>query len=162
MTRRIVTSVTKHRLPPVSRERLAELGLLNPRGARRAQPEAVEQRKFAERVRRELAHLDLLWSAWPNGGKRSPKTGALLKAEGVNAGPPDLWFFEPRTFYSQFGAPTYCSGLVIEMKAGKNKPTTEQVRWLEGLQRRRWSVAVCYSADEAWDVLLRYLEGKPW
>lgn len=56
----------------------------------------------------------------PNGGTRRHKEAAMLKAEGVKAGVSDLLLPVPNGKYS---------GLWIEMKAGKNRPTELQKQW---------------------------------
>lgn len=78
--------------------------------------------------------------AIPNGGQRHIAVAMKLKEEGVRPGVPDVCVPLP----SQF-----CSGLYIEFKAGKNKPTPEQDKWINRLKRANWRVFVCYSADEA-------------
>src|SRR5690348_6632305 len=57
----------------------------------------------------------------PNGSKRNPVTGAILKREGVRKGSVDLMLVEPTKTHH---------GLFIEMKAGKNKPSDEQREFL--------------------------------
>ena len=88
--------------------------------------------------------------AIPNGGKRARKTAALLKAEGVRAGVPDVFLPWP------VGG---CCGLWIEMKAGKNKPTENQRDWLAWLASNGYRVAVCWGADDAIRTIAGYLEG---
>ncbi len=51
-------------------------------------------------------------------------------------------------------------GLFIEMKHGTNKPTTEQKIWLDGLKRLGHFTCICYSFEEAKDVILAYLANK--
>lgn len=110
--------------------------------------ESVEQRLFVQRVRTDPRTRDLLWTATANGGHRHKATAGRMKAEGVNAGVPDLLFFELRKGYV---------GLAIEMKRKPNKPTAEQREWLERLMVRDWRCAVCYSHEDAWAVLADYL-----
>lgn len=55
--------------------------------------------------------------AVPNGGKRSRIVGALLKAEGVRAGVPDLCLPVPRCSFA---------ALYLELKRPGNKPTSSQ------------------------------------
>lgn len=97
-----------------------------------------------------LDHTGLLWCHVPNGGKRNAVVGAKLKAEGVKRGVPDVLIFDGFRTESA----TY-SGLAIELKAGRNKPTPEQDRWNCRLTACKWRVEVCYSLDEALDVLRR-------
>jgi hypothetical protein len=95
---------------------------------------------------------ELSWLfAVPNGGFRMVKTARDLKAEGVKAGVPDVWF--P---ISGVHGEKPVKGLVIEMKYGKNKPTPEQDAWLTFLGGIGWRVEVCYSWREAAEVICEH------
>ena len=111
-------------------------------------PEAVQQRLFVARVRLDARTRDVLFCAVPNGGKRGAREAALLKAEGVSAGVPDLMVFEPRSVYA---------GLALEFKIKGNGPTPAQLGWHRALAQRCWCVRIVYSAQEAWDTLTTYL-----
>ena len=52
-------------------------------------------------------------------------------------------------------------GLAIELKAGKNKPTEHQLRWIEFLRSQHWYVAVCYSWEDALYCSILYCELNP-
>jgi hypothetical protein len=101
----------------------------------------------------------LLLFAIPNGGKLpytrrgkhvfSPERLKLVK-EGLKQGVPDLFLAFPSKFFF---------GLFIEMKFGKNKPTTEQVWWLQELALQGYATAIAYSFEEARDVIVNYLGG---
>ena len=97
--------------------------------------------------------------AIPNGGARHIVTARKLKTEGVKAGVPDLFLPVPK-FHSGRGVnnivPSY--GLFIEMKVKPNKPSKEQIMWIDLLNKQGYRVEVCYSADEAIEVLRGYLE----
>lgn len=84
----------------------------------------------------------------PNGGKRTKVDAARLKQMGVKPGVPDLCLPIPRNG---------CSGLWIEMKAGKGKPTDSQHWWLSRLSEYGHAVAVCTGWEEARAVILSYL-----
>lgn len=86
--------------------------------------------------------------AIPNGGARSPVTGAKLKREGVKAGVADIAVDVAAGGYH---------GLKIEMKAGKNKPTKEQEQFLARAEKYGYKAAVCYSAEEAMQTITKYL-----
>ena len=106
---------------------------------------AIEARQIPE-----LAYL----FAVPNGGFRHKATAAKLRAEGLKAGVPDIFWPIPRGDYH---------GLWIEMKYGKNKPTKHQARWIEFLRKQEYDVAICYSCDEAIQEILAYWElGRHW
>ncbi len=85
----------------------------------------------------------------PNGGYRSTATAGRMKAEGVKAGVPDLFLPVAKGGYH---------GLFIEMKAGKNKPTMHQTKWLDHLSNQGYLTVVCYSWEDAAKVLTKYLD----
>ncbi|MHC4621848.1 MAG: VRR-NUC domain-containing protein [Planctomycetota bacterium] len=87
--------------------------------------------------------------AIPNGGHRHKATAAKLKAEGVKRGVPDICLPYPAQGYH---------GLYIEMKYGKNKPTSEQIDYLEWLTGCGYLAVVANSFDEAEKILCDYLE----
>jgi hypothetical protein len=90
-------------------------------------------------------------AAWPNGGARSKITAAQMKAEGTRRGPPDIWLVFRTAHYN---------GLVIELKHGRNKPSSEQKEWLSWLASQGFKTAVCYSWITAAKVIREYL-GMP-
>lgn len=85
-------------------------------------------------------------------GTRTARHGARAKAEGRKPGVPDILFPVRRGNYI---------GLAIEMKAGRNVPTKEQRLWLAHLAKQGWLTDVCYSFEEARDILVAYLSGNP-
>lgn len=48
-------------------------------------------------------------------------------------------------------------GLAIEMKAGKNRLTEEQIKYGARMQQERWQCAVCYRWDDARLIITNYL-----
>lgn len=86
--------------------------------------------------------------AIPNGGKRNAREGAILKAEGVLAGVPDLFIAEPRGIDA---------GLFIEMKAGKGAVSAAQKDMGERLLVVGYGVAVCRSFEEFKATVTTYL-----
>jgi len=84
--------------------------------------------------------MGLCWMHSPNEGRRSPRFGARLKAEGMKRGFPDIIIFDYM--------------LAIELKFGRNKLTPEQYNWLMNLEELGWYTAVCYSVQEVLDVLV--------
>lgn len=123
------------------------------------------KREFAEKKKQGTEHQHqktvVDWCKWksvenpvygllfaiPNGGYRSKTTAAMLKAEGVQAGVPDLFLASPKRPYS---------GLFIEMKTAKGVVRPSQKEWAEKLKRAGYAVHVCYSADEAIEVLEKW------
>jgi len=85
----------------------------------------------------------------PNEGKRTRFEQYKLKKMGVMAGMPDLMIFDPRGIYS---------GLAIELKAGYNKPTENQLKCLRELENRKWKVLWSNSLDEVLEEIDNYLK----
>lgn len=86
--------------------------------------------------------------AIPNGGNRDAITGAMLKAEGVRSGIPDLMLAKPSKFYF---------GLFLEMKRLNTYATPDQKvvgAYLNGAAYR-W--VVCQGADSAIAEIKAYL-----
>ncbi len=88
--------------------------------------------------------------AIPNGGARDIRTGVKLKAQGVKRGIADLYLPLPVGKWH---------GMYLEMKSGKNKLTPEQAEFLEYARSKGYFTAVCYSAEEAYQALMDYLDG---
>ena len=61
------------------------------------------------------------------------------KATGMKRGVPDLFIYEPNKHYY---------GLAIELKVGYNKPTKEQLFWIEQLNKKGYKAVVCNGIDE--------------
>jgi hypothetical protein len=93
-------------------------------------------------------YKSIAFFAIPNGGARSPATGAMLKAEGVHRGVFDLMVCVPRGMFH---------ALFIELKAGKNKLTPEQKIFMESRIADNYSCVVCYSVNSAIEELEKYL-----
>ena len=100
---------------------------------------------------KKSAMRELLF-AIPNGGARSAITGAMLKAEGVRKGIPDVFLALPCGGHA---------GLWIEMKrqAGSH-PTPTQVSMLATLRHAGYATTVCRGFDEAKAAIERYLAGR--
>ena len=116
--------------------------------------ESAEQQLLFQWARMQSGkypELTLLYHI-PNEGKRSHKTGARMKAEGLKSGVPDICLPVARGGHH---------GLYIELKRVKNsRVTEEQMRWLEDLARQGYVAAVCRGADEAIELITRYLSGR--
>lgn len=113
--------------------------------------ESEEQRclfDWATIVAGKYPALNLLFHI-PNEGKRSQWTGARMRSEGLKSGVPDLCLPVARSGYH---------GLYIELKAGKNKPTANQLVWLEALEAQGYKTAVCYGWEAAKTVIEAYLK----
>jgi len=100
--------------------------------------------------------------AIPNGGLRDVRTATNLKAEGVKSGVPDIFL------------PTFSSGIrvdgwygcFIEMKLEKYRNhknggcSDAQIDFIDYAVSMGYYCKVCYSWEEARDVLVKYLDGK--
>lgn len=98
--------------------------------------------------RLQMSQYAPLLFAIPNGGKRGKMTAVTLKREGLTAGVPDLFLAVPRVPFS---------GLFIEMKHGKNKPSPEQAAMMERLKSQGYACELCYSFDEFRAIIAEYL-----
>jgi len=87
--------------------------------------------------------------AIPNGGYRHPGVARKLKAEGVKPGVPDLFLPVPSRNYH---------GLFIEMKVKPNRPTGTQLERLRQLHKDQYCVGVCYSFEQAFQLIQNYLQ----
>lgn len=85
----------------------------------------------------------------PNEGKRSVYTGARMRSEGLRSGVPDICLPVAKKRYH---------GLFVEMKAGKNKPTANQIEWLSSLEEQGYMTAICYGWEAAKVVIENYLK----
>jgi len=94
--------------------------------------EHVEQREFVQWVRQMTPHRIF---AIPNGGSRGASQGAMLKAEGVSAGVPDLYI------------PALHHWVEMKIIGGKTSPV--QRDWHDYLRSIGDPVVVAYSRDEA-------------
>lgn len=105
-----------------------------------------------------MAHPDVDATSWavPNGGLRTARTGARLKASGVKRGVADITIAHP------------CHGkcgLFIEIKRpcvkGEPNPVVSsyQKKMLLRLREKGYSVAVAYGFHDAKMILTAYLQG---
>ena len=85
----------------------------------------------------------------PNGGSRNKIEAVNLKRQGVKPGVPDICLPVARGNYH---------GLYIELKAGNNKTTDKQDKWLSALNKQGYAVCICRSWLEAKEKILKYLE----
>lgn len=95
-------------------------------------------------------HIDeALLFAIPNGGARSAITGAMLKAEGVRKGIPDLFLAIPKEPFH---------GLFIEMKKPKGGIVSdEQSIAMDMLKCQRYKCEVCRGWAQAREAICAYL-----
>lgn len=101
---------------------------------------------------------NVLWNHIPNEGKRTAFEQYKAKHFGIKAGMPDVMIFEPRLVQTpSHGRHTIFTGLAIELKIKPNKPTKSQMQVLESLRVSQWWVEVCYSFEEAKEIIDNYL-----
>lgn len=98
-----------------------------------------------------LQHPDLapLFFAIPNGGARNKATAARLKAEGVQAGVPDLFLAVPHGV---------AAGLFVEMKTATGRTTPVQRTMHAALRASGYHVRVAHGYDDAKNAITHYLE----
>lgn len=89
----------------------------------------------------------------PNGGSRNRNEAVKLKQMGVKAGVSDLCLPYPKGIYC---------GLYIEMKFGDNRQQATQKEFLKDMAEAGHFVATCYSAEEAIEVIKKYLSLNSW
>ena len=111
----------------------------------------MSEHKLQVAVAKLLDASGLLWTAIPNGGNRNVVTGAMLKAEGVKRGVPDIAIFEA---VEVPGAPSWYYALFIELKDGpKGKVSDHQKEWIRRLNENGYRAGVCRSLDEVLTLL---------
>jgi len=135
----------------------------NKQKPKREHPEHDEQVAlflWAELNKRKIPALELLL-AIPNGAFYGGhwSVARRMKEEGVKKGVPDVFLPMPMIYMDKDKNVTSVNaGLWIEMKSGKNRPSPEQKWWIEKLRAVGYRVEVCYSCDEAIDVINDYLD----
>lgn len=107
--------------------------------------EQISLFQWAKRIEGIVPALALMYHV-PNEGKRT--NGGLLKAAGLKKGVPDVCLPVPS---GDFHA------LYIELKYGSNRVTREQDAYMALLERQGNKTVVCYSAQEAIEKILDYL-----
>jgi len=114
-----------------------------PTPARRA-PEHNLQVKVL-RYLRENAAPDIHWLAIPNAGRRTMRSGASLKAEGMTAGAPDLCVLLPGGFV-----------LWLELKTAKGVLSDAQKGFRARCLRLEHPYQLAHSFNEAIDILAHW------
>ena len=99
-------------------------------------------------VAKILDSKKLLWCHVANERKTSKQQGLRLKKKGVKRGVPDVLIFEPKGIYY---------GLAIELKIKPNKPTNNQLEWLQSLSDRNWKSYCAYNIDEVIEIVEKYI-----
>lgn len=100
-----------------------------------------------------LQYPKVLFAHIANERKTSPQRGSKLKRMGVKKGMPDVMVYK----HSGDHTGVNFSGLAIELKIKPNRPTKEQEAVLAQLFSNGWFTSVCYSFDEAKEIIDTYL-----
>lgn len=108
---------------------------------------------LVQHIRWRLRKGVIFWHT-PNGGARSKASAGKLKAMGVRPGVFDLMFIIPVSGEP----PAIC---FLELKAGRNKMSTEQNIFAAELDKLGIPWAVSYSIDHAIQVLEAWQAIKP-
>ena len=99
----------------------------------------------------KLQYPDILAIHVPNEGKRSPFERYKFKFLGGVAGVPDILIFKKNDSYS---------GLAIELKVGYNKPTANQLDFLERLKIAGWAAIWSNKQEEVITIIEKYLNDE--
>lgn len=91
---------------------------------------------------------EMLLFSIPNGGWRSPISGAILKREGARPGAPDLMLA-----VASHGA----SGLFVELKTAKGIVSPAQKNFHAALMNQGYEVSVCRHFADACNAISKYL-----
>lgn len=109
--------------------------------------EHYEQVRVFHCIELEDPELYDCMSAVPNGGLRSAKTGADLKAEGTKAGYPDILIDLPAGVYH---------GARIELKAAGGAVSDDQIQTMNRLTGHGYYCSLCFGWEDAVSVLRQY------
>lgn len=116
--------------------------------------EAEEQRqlfKWAKLQSGRYPELRYMYHV-PNGGHRKTREAALLKAEGVKSGVPDIVLPMPRKPFH---------GLYIELKRQVSGTVSEeQQKYLSFLNFVGYKAVVCRGWKEASETIMKYVKGE--
>ena len=125
---------------------------------------AIQTALFAWAALETKNYPQLKWLyAVPNGFFASSGQKSKMKAEGLRDGVPDLMLPVPKK--AVFNIATTYHGLYIEMKRDKYRNrenggcSEDQLKWLAYLNEAGYKAVVCYSWEEARDIILEYLNG---
>lgn len=103
---------------------------------------------MAARAAVKYPELELLNGSL-NGVRLTIGQAVKAKKSGMKKGYPDIFLPVPRREWH---------GLYIEMKAQGGRAQPEQKEWMRRLTEQGYYCTVCWSAVEAWDEIVAYLE----
>lgn len=107
-------------------------------------PYKGKEDEFQKSVAIYLNSKGATWFHPPNGGTRNIIEATKLKAMGVKAGVPDCLIFNNKRGYR---------GLALELKVGYNKPSENQIVFMNKLSLEGWKCIVSHSLDEVCDII---------
>lgn len=126
---------------------------------RRSREESIMQCALLEWWQLNCRHFgvpEILLFSIPNGGGRSgPKVGAILKAEGLRKGAPDLMLAVPRAD-PRMGWAGY-NALFLELKRREGVVSPEQEVFHELLRKQGYRVEVVRTLNQCIDIVTTYL-----
>lgn len=93
--------------------------------------------------------LHYILFAVPNAGKRDPRIGAYMKAEGLLPGAPDLILLKSNR--------RYCA-LCIEMKTKTGRQQASQKKWEMEAKKNDIMYVICRSLEDFKKVITEYFE----
>lgn len=109
-------------------------------------PETIAQIQVCDWL---LAKTDLPFYHFPLEGKRSLANASILKRMGMKAGVSDLFIPRKSTIYS---------GLWLELKVGKNKPTPMQTAFLAKMLEEGYMSACVWGSEAAIQFIKTFYE----
>ena len=98
-----------------------------------------------------LKYPKALFTHVANEGKRTPFEQYKMKYLGTKPGIPDIMIFDSNKTNN---------GLAIELKAGYNKPTLNQKKWLKSLENKNWLAVWSNNLDECIEIIDKYFNNK--
>mgnify|MGYP006450800411 CR=1 FL=1 len=130
-------------------------------------PEQILQRECCKAFK--AVYPKRLFIHIPN-ERKSKMEVIYLKQQGTLKGCPDILIPEPircgydAKYLDDFNPKKHLirgySGLWVELKCGKNKPTKDQKTVMQALKERGHAVAVCYNLSDFLMILEQYFSGK--
>lgn len=117
---------------------------------KRNNEESDNQKAFFKWIFLWNKHISKCTFHIPNGGSRHILEAINLKAMGTMAGIPDVFCAIPAFGYH---------GLFIEFKSKNGKLTSSQNTMIESLSKNGYKVIVCYSWEEAKEIMEWYQKG---
>lgn len=127
----------------------------NRKRARSSRPEDALQRSVCELLSFYENQGKLMYFAVPNGGKRSKIEAAIMKGLGVRAGIPDLVVLIPPMEANPGirGPRSKNKTIFLELKAGDNKLSDNQIIWRDRLTKAEFPWAEIRSVEQVQEII---------